>query len=63
MCLDPFSARQNFLILSAVSRDLLNALPPPGRCLEGIPEILCFVDDLGRGSNIRIRLSLLFCAP
>jgi len=36
----------DFLILSAASRDLLNPLPPPGRRLEGIPEILCFVDDL-----------------
>src|SRR5262249_20241174 len=33
-------------ILSAASRGLLNPLPPPGRRLEGIPEILCFVDDL-----------------
>ena len=35
-----------FLILSTASRDLLNPLPPPGRRLEGIREILCFVDDL-----------------
>jgi hypothetical protein len=33
-------------ILSAASRDLLNPLPPPGWRFEGIPEILCFVDDL-----------------
>jgi hypothetical protein len=33
-------------ILSAASRDLLNLLPPPGWRLEGIPEILCFVNDL-----------------
>ena len=38
--------KQNFLILSAASRDLLNPLLPPCRRLEGIPEILCFVDDL-----------------
>jgi hypothetical protein len=36
----------NFPILSAASRDLLNPLPPPSRRLEGISEILCFVDDL-----------------
>jgi len=36
----------DFLILSAASRDLLNPLLPPGRRVEGIPEILCFVDDL-----------------
>jgi hypothetical protein len=30
----------------SASRDLLNPLLPPGRRLEGIPEILCFVDDL-----------------
>src|SRR5246127_5742192 len=30
----------------AASGDLLNPLSPPSRCLEGIPEILCFVDDL-----------------
>ncbi len=35
-----------FLILSAASRDLLNPLPAPGGGREGIPEILCFVDDL-----------------
>ena len=35
-----------FLILSAASRGLLNPLPAPGRRLEGIPEILRFVDDL-----------------
>jgi hypothetical protein len=34
------------LILSAASRDLLNPLPPLGRRVEGIPEKLCFVDDL-----------------
>ena len=28
------------------SLDLLNPLPPPSRRLEGIREILCFVDDL-----------------
>jgi hypothetical protein len=33
-------------ILSAASRGLLNPLPPPGWRLEGIREILCFVDDL-----------------
>ena len=32
--------------VGAASRDLLNPLSPPSRCLEGIPEILCFVDDL-----------------
>jgi hypothetical protein len=32
-------------ILSAASRDLLNPLPPPGWRLEGIAEILRFVDD------------------
>jgi hypothetical protein len=43
----PANSRQaNFLTLSAASRDLLNPLSPPNRCLEGIPEILCFVDDL-----------------
>src|ERR1700675_913943 len=36
----------NFLILSAASRDLLSPLSPPGRRLEGIGDILCFVDDL-----------------
>jgi hypothetical protein len=36
----------NFLILSAASRDLLNPLPPPVWRVKGIPEILCFVDDL-----------------
>src|SRR4029077_19026841 len=30
----------------AASLDLLNPLPPPSRRLEGIREILCFVDDL-----------------
>ncbi len=40
--------RQTDFILSAASRGLLNPLPPPGRRVEGIPEILCFVDDLGR---------------
>jgi hypothetical protein len=40
------SAKQIFLTLSAASPDLLNPLSPPSRCLEGIPEILCFVDDL-----------------
>jgi len=34
-----------FLILSGASRVMLNPLPPPGRRLEGIPEILCFVDE------------------
>ena len=33
-------------ILSAPPPDLLNPLPPPGRRLEGIGEILCFVNDL-----------------
>src|ERR1700746_1526429 len=33
-------------IVSAASRELLNPLPPPGWRLEGIPKILCFVDDL-----------------
>jgi len=33
-------------ILSAASRDLLNPFLPPGRRLEGIREILSFVDDL-----------------
>src|SRR5271170_6742658 len=28
------------------SRDPLNPLAPPGRCLEGIREILCLVHDL-----------------
>jgi hypothetical protein len=36
----------NFLVLSAVSRDLLNPLLSPGRRLEGIAKILGFVDDL-----------------
>jgi hypothetical protein len=26
--------------------ELLNPMPPPDRRLDGIPEILCFVDDL-----------------
>ena len=42
----PTIREANFLILSAASRDLLNPLPPPSRRLEGIREILCFVDDL-----------------
>jgi len=33
-------------ILNAASRHLLNPLLPPGRSLEGIREILRFVDDL-----------------
>src|ERR1700687_4359246 len=37
---------RDFLILSAASRDLLNPLSPPGGSVEGIPEILCFVEDL-----------------
>ena len=36
----------DFLILSAASRDLLNPLPPPGRRLEGVREVLCLVHDL-----------------
>ncbi len=32
--------------LSAASRDPLNPLAPPGRRLEGIREVLCFVHDL-----------------
>src|SRR3984957_4984111 len=32
--------------LNAVSRDFLNPLAPPGRCLEGIREILCLVHNL-----------------
>ena len=31
--------------LGAASRDLLNPWPPPSRRVEGIREILCFVDD------------------
>jgi len=40
------SAKQDFLILSAASRDLLNPLPPPGRRLEGVREVLRLVHDL-----------------
>src|SRR5580704_5569051 len=40
------AVRTRCLILIVASRDLLNPLPPPGRRLEGVPEILCFVDDL-----------------
>ncbi len=33
-------------VVRAASRDLLNPLRPPSWRLEGIIEILCFVDDL-----------------
>jgi hypothetical protein len=36
----------DFLVLSAASRGLLKPLLPPGRDLEGIREILFFVEDL-----------------
>jgi hypothetical protein len=38
--------QQNFLIRSAASNGLLNPLRPPGPRLEGISEILGFVDHL-----------------
>jgi hypothetical protein len=42
----PKSIAAKFFYDEMASRDLLNPLAPPGRRLEGIREILRFVDDL-----------------
>jgi hypothetical protein len=46
------SAKANFFTLSVALRDLLNPLPPQGRRLEGVREVLCLVYDLTRPAEL-----------